>query len=113
MKNGKYGILNWFISLGLQGKPVKVFGTGDQLRDYLYIDDAIEAFEKAGEFAVEMGTGKKNYAPSQLAGTHIPFAVFNIGSGKGLKFVDCAKKVVEMANSPLEMVPVASRSKGN
>lgn len=105
MKSGKYGILNWFISLALQGKSVKVFGTGEQLRDYLYIDDAIEAFVKAGEFAVSMGKGKAQYAPSQLAGTHIPFAVFNIGSGKGMKFVDCARKVVERAGSPLEMVP--------
>jgi nucleoside-diphosphate-sugar epimerase len=105
MKSGKYGILNWFISLGLQGKPVKVFGTGEQLRDYLYIDDAIDAFLKSGEFCADMGAGRKTYGPSQLAGTQIPFAVFNIGSGIGHKFVDCAKKVVERAKSPLEMIP--------
>ena len=104
MKSGKYGILNWFISLAMQGKPVKIFGTGEQLRDYLYIDDAVEAFLKAGSFGVELAAGRKTYAPAQLAGTHIPFAVFNIGSGKGVQFVNCARKVVERTKSPLEMV---------
>ncbi|MEW6055836.1 MAG: NAD-dependent epimerase/dehydratase family protein [Bdellovibrionota bacterium] len=105
MKSGKYGILNWFISLALQDKPVKVFGTGEQLRDYLYIDDAVEAFLKAGEFASKMGSGQAQSTRAQLAGTKIPFAVFNISSGKGIRFVDCAKKVVAKAGSLLEMVP--------
>lgn len=105
MKSGKYGILNWFISLALQGKQVKVFGTGEQLRDYLYIDDAIDAFMRSGEFIADVGAGKKTYAPAQLAGTKIPFAVFNIGSGTGHKFVDCARKVVEREGLKLEMVP--------
>jgi nucleoside-diphosphate-sugar epimerase len=104
MKNGKYGILNWFISLALQGKPVKVFGTGEQLRDYLFIDDAIDAFVKAGELAARLTSGTK-CPKAQLAGAAVPFAVFNIGSGKGIRFVDCARKVVERAGSKLEMVP--------
>lgn len=105
MKSGKYGILNWFISLALQNKTVKVFGTGEQLRDYLYINDAIEAFVAAAEFGSKLKDRSTQYARAQLAGVHIPFAVFNIGSGKGLKFVDCARKVIEKVGSPLEMVP--------
>lgn len=105
MKSGKYGILNWFVSLALQGKPVKVFGTGEQLRDYLYIDDAIEAFCKAGEFAAGLGAGKASCARAQLAGPKIPFAVFNVGSGHGMKFVDCARKVTERTKTALELVP--------
>lgn len=104
MKSGKYGILNWFISLALQGKTVKVFGTGEQLRDYLYIDDSVSAFLKAGAFAAGLKDGSNSSPQAQLAGTKIPFAIFNIASGKGIKFVDCARKVTEMAGSKLEMV---------
>jgi UDP-glucose 4-epimerase len=104
MKNGKYGILNWFISLGLQGKPIKVFGTGEQLRDYLYIDDAVEAFLKSGEFAFQMKTKPSLYPKTQLSGQNIPYAVFNIGSGKGMRFVDCAAKVAEETGGKLEMI---------
>lgn len=104
MKNGKYGIMNWFISLGLQGKPIKVFGTGEQLRDYLYADDAIEAFVRAGEFAASLREGK-TCAKAQLAGERVPFATFNVGSGKGIRFVDVARKIAEATGAKVEMVP--------
>ncbi len=109
MKSGKYGILNWFISLALQGKPVKVFGTGEQLRDYLYIDDAMEVFVKCMELGQNLKT--KAYPKIQLAGTHVPFAAFNIGSGKGIQFVDAARKIVEKAKSPIEFVPWTNERK--
>ncbi len=105
MKSGKYGILNWFISLALQGKLVKVFGTGEQLRDYLYVDDAIDAFLKAGDFGQRLKQEKVTCAGAQLAGVKIPFAVFNVGSGRGIPFVKIARQIVEVAGSKLEMVP--------
>jgi UDP-glucose 4-epimerase len=109
MKSGKYGILNWFVSLALQGKTIKVFGTGEQLRDYLYIDDAIEVFLKAGEFGAGLAAKTTECKKAQLAGTAIPFAVFNIGSGQGIAFVNVARKIVERAGEKsgarLEMVP--------
>ena len=38
-----YKILNWFIQLALEHKPIVIFGDGSQLRDYIYIDDVIDA----------------------------------------------------------------------
>jgi nucleoside-diphosphate-sugar epimerase len=105
MKNGKYGILNWFISLALQNKPIKIYGTGEQLRDYLYIDDAIETFVAAAEFADKISNGLIEAEKVQNAGVKIPYAVFNIVSGSPLKFVDCAKKIVEITKTPLEFIP--------
>lgn len=104
MKNGKYGILNWFMSLVLQGKPVKVFGSGEQLRDYLYVTDATRLFAKAGEFAEKL-RGGESFPQVQLSGTKVPFAVFNGTYGKPQRFGDCAKRVVEMGGGKLESVP--------
>ncbi|MBI3556974.1 MAG: NAD-dependent epimerase/dehydratase family protein [Deltaproteobacteria bacterium] len=104
MKSGKYGILNWFVSLALQGKPIKVFGTGEQLRDYLFVDDAIEAFLKAGRFGLQLKGQEVTCPKAQLAGTKNPFAVFNVGSGKGIPFVSIAQKIAEKAGSKLEQV---------
>ena len=104
MKNGKYGILNWFIGQALQGKTIKVFGTGQQLRDYLYVDDAIGAFIKAGDFGLRLRDEKVSCPSAQLAGTKIPFVVFNVGSGRGIPFVDVARLIVKQAGSKLEMV---------
>lgn len=42
------GILNKVIAAALKGQPVSIFGEGDSTRDYIYIDDVIEAFVHAG-----------------------------------------------------------------
>ena len=44
MHAGFYGILNWFMSNALQNQPITVYGEGSQTRDYIYIDDVVEAF---------------------------------------------------------------------
>ncbi len=105
MKNGKYGILNWFISLALQKQIVKIFGTGEQLRDYLYIDDAIQAFLKAGEFSIRLKEDPSKFPEVCNSGSAVPYAVFNLASGNAMKFADCAKLVTSAIGSLIEFVP--------
>jgi UDP-glucose 4-epimerase len=38
-----YGIANSFIQAAVSGRPITLFGDGSQRRDYLYIDDLVEA----------------------------------------------------------------------
>jgi nucleoside-diphosphate-sugar epimerase len=42
------GVLGNFIRRLLLGRPLEIFGDGRQLRDPLYVDDAVEAFLAAG-----------------------------------------------------------------
>ncbi len=41
------GILNQMIRRALAGEPLTVYGPGDQVRDYLYVEDAARAFLSA------------------------------------------------------------------
>lgn len=41
------GWIAWFIRKALQGKSVNVYGTGKQVRDLLYIEDLLEAYDLA------------------------------------------------------------------
>jgi UDP-glucose 4-epimerase len=43
MRHSHFGVVNWFVRLALEGKPIPVFGTGKILRDFLYVDDCVEA----------------------------------------------------------------------
>lgn len=38
---------NYFVGLAIQGLPITVYGAGDQLRNALYVDDAVEAIVTA------------------------------------------------------------------
>ncbi|HRK01472.1 MAG TPA: NAD-dependent epimerase/dehydratase family protein, partial [Oligoflexia bacterium] len=104
MKNGKYGILNWFMSLALQGKTIKIYGTGAQLRDYLYVSDAIDSFVAAGRFGEKLRNGE-SFPEVQLSGEKVPFAIFNVASGKPKAFAECAKRVATIGGGSVEFVP--------
>jgi UDP-glucose 4-epimerase len=45
------GFLGSFVRRALAGEPLEVFGDGSQLRDPLYVDDAVDAFLAAGAVA--------------------------------------------------------------
>src|SRR5437899_3810596 len=48
MKHGRQGFITVFIRLALEGKDISVYGEGDQLRDFTYVSDAVDAFLAAG-----------------------------------------------------------------
>jgi len=43
MKHSKQGVLNWFIRVLMDRKPVELYGDGSQLRDINYVDDVVDA----------------------------------------------------------------------
>lgn len=64
--NANRGVLNMMIRRALRGEAVTLYGTGEQLRDYVFVDDVAGAFLAAGA------------RPDLTAGRH-----FLIGSGAG------------------------------
>jgi nucleoside-diphosphate-sugar epimerase len=75
MKHSKYGIVNCFIRLALEGKPLTVYGDGLQRRDYIFNEDLAEA---AVYLALTPGTEGQ---------------VFNLGTGTGAALIDMAHLV--------------------
>ena len=43
MKSSHYGVANWLIRLALDGKPITLFGDGMIQRDFVYVDDCVDA----------------------------------------------------------------------
>ncbi len=48
MKTSHYGVANWLIRLALEGKPITLMGDGRYQRDFLYVDDCVDAILRAG-----------------------------------------------------------------
>jgi UDP-glucose 4-epimerase len=88
MRHAKYGILNWFIRLAMDGGTIKLYGDGSQKRDYNYVDDAIEAFLLAGA-----NQDKCNGE------------AFNLGSGRARSLREATEMILEAAGTgSLELV---------
>ncbi|MFL6200935.1 MAG: NAD-dependent epimerase/dehydratase family protein [Thermoanaerobaculia bacterium] len=50
MRHSQFGVVNWFLRLALEGRPIPIFGSGQILRDFLYVEDCVEALlAAAGE----------------------------------------------------------------
>lgn len=48
VKHNRQGFIGWFIRLAVEGGEIQVYGDGSQLRDFVYVDDAADAFLRAG-----------------------------------------------------------------
>lgn len=78
MKHSKYSIINWFIRRAMEDEEIQIFGEGNQLRDYIFVDDLADAFIAAA--INDKSSGE----------------IFNIGSGIGTKFGDMVKSIIEI-----------------
>lgn len=88
MRHAKYGILNWFIRLAMDGETIKLYGDGLQKRDYNYVDDAIEAFLLAG--------ANRDQCNGEA---------FNLGSGRARTLREATEMILEAAGTgSLELV---------
>ena len=80
MKHSKYSIVNFFIRQAMQNATIKVFGDGKQIRDYIYVEDLIDAFILA---SVSDNTSGETY---------------NIGSGTGTAFIDMVETIIDVVD---------------
>ena len=48
IRHNRQGFIGWFIRLALDDQEIQVFGDGSQIRDFVYVDDAADAFLRAG-----------------------------------------------------------------
>lgn len=81
MKHSRQGFLNWFIRLAMDGETIKVFGDGEQLRDFNYVDDVVDALLMCA--ADDNANGE----------------IYNLGSGKTTSVATVAKLVTKIVGS--------------
>jgi UDP-glucose 4-epimerase len=48
VKNNRQTAIGWLIRQAMDGEEITIFGDGTQLRDFTYVDDAVDAFLTAG-----------------------------------------------------------------
>jgi UDP-glucose 4-epimerase len=48
IRHNRQGFIGWFIRLAIEDREIQIFGDGSQMRDFVYVDDAADAFLRAG-----------------------------------------------------------------
>ncbi|MGQ0733254.1 MAG: NAD-dependent epimerase/dehydratase family protein [Acidobacteriota bacterium] len=81
IKHNRQGFIAWFIRLALEDQEIQVFGDGSQVRDFLYVEDAVEAFLEAG--ACEACNGH----------------AYNVGGDQHISHRDLVQLLVTLAGS--------------
>lgn len=88
VKDARQTFLGIWIRSVIESKPITVFGSGDQLRDFTYVDDCVEALLLAG-------------ASKKAAGM-----VLNLGSKEVVSLKDLAQLLVGLEKSAsVDFVP--------
>lgn len=78
VKDARQTFLGLWLKQVLTGEPIKVFGDGNQLRDFNYVDDVVDALLKAAVSEHAMGK------------------VMNLGSGEIISLRDLAQLLVRV-----------------
>ncbi len=81
IKHNRQGFIGWFIRLALEGREIEIFGDGSQIRDFVYVDDAVDAFLRAGA--------------SDTCNGH----VFNVGGSEPIAHKDLAALLIDVAGA--------------
>jgi UDP-glucose 4-epimerase len=87
---GRYGmVVPRFVTAALKNEPVSVYGSGDQIRCFCHIDDAVRALLLVMESEKAIGQ------------------VFNVGNNQQITIMDLAKKAIELTRSTSAIEKIA------
>jgi UDP-glucose 4-epimerase len=81
IRHNRQGFIGWFVRLALEGREIQVYGDGSQVRDFVYVDDAADAFLRAG--ASDACNGE----------------VFNVGGDEAISHRDLVALLLEVSGS--------------
>ena len=81
IRHNRQGFIGWFIRLAIEGAVIQIYGDGTQQRDLVYVDDAADAFLRAG--ANDACNGE----------------VFNVGGDRPITHAALTSLILEVAGS--------------
>jgi UDP-glucose 4-epimerase len=81
IRHNRQGFIGWFIRLAVEDRTIQIYGDGSQVRDLVFVDDAADAFLRAG--ASDACNGE----------------VFNVGGAEPISHRDLAARIVEKAGA--------------
>ncbi|MDR1990274.1 MAG: NAD-dependent epimerase/dehydratase family protein [Acidobacteriaceae bacterium] len=100
IRHNRQGFIGWFIRLALENRTIQIYGDGSQLRDFVYVDDAADAFLRAG------ATDACNGQAFNVGGTHaishrdLTTLLIDIAGTGRVEYIEwpCEKKAIDIGD---------------
>ena len=86
------GVVSIFVQCALAGLPLALHGDGEQTRDFVYVDDVVDANLRAVSDPRALGE------------------VFNVAAGKETSIRELANLILQVTGSPSELVTAPARA---
>jgi len=81
VKHNRQGFIGWFIRLAVEGKEIQIYGDGSQVRDFVFVDDVVDAFLRAGASDAVNGDA------------------YNVGGAEPISHRDLVELLIDVAGS--------------
>ncbi|MCU0644883.1 MAG: NAD-dependent epimerase/dehydratase family protein [bacterium] len=94
VRHNRQGFIGWFVRQVVRGEKIRIFGTGNQRRDLVYVDDVVEALLLAG--MSDDANGK----------------IYNLGGSEPISLKELVELMIKInASGEFELVPFPEERK--
>jgi UDP-glucose 4-epimerase len=88
IRHNRQGFIGWFIRLAIEDQPIQIYGDGSQLRDFVYVDDAAEAFLRAGASDACNGEAFNVGGDEPISHRDLTTLLVTVAGGGSVQYVD-------------------------
>lgn len=88
IRHNRQGFIGWFIRLAVEGGEIQIYGDGSQLRDFVYVDDVVDAFLRAGATDAVNGSVFNVGSPDAVSHRDLVTMLLDAAGHGTVKFID-------------------------
>ncbi|MEO5895895.1 MAG: NAD-dependent epimerase/dehydratase family protein [Vicinamibacterales bacterium] len=100
VKHNRQGFIGWFIRLAVEGGEIQVYGDGSQLRDFVFVDDVVDACLRAGATDLVNGEALNVGGTQPICHRDLVQLLITIAGSGSVRFVDWPdeKKAIDIGS---------------
>jgi UDP-glucose 4-epimerase len=100
VKHNRQGFIGWFIRLAVEGGEIQIYGDGSQLRDFVFVDDVVDACLRAGASDTVNGEALNVGGTQPISHRDLVQLLIKVAGAGSVKFIDWPdeKKAIDIGS---------------
>jgi len=92
VKHNRQGFIGWFTRLAVEGAEIQIYGDGSQLRDFVFVDDVVDACLRAGATDAVNGEALNVGGTQPISHRDLVQLLIDIAGSGSVRYVDWPKE---------------------